>query len=494
MKKVATFSRTSTELQHTSIENQSNIFDEWIRKNEYILYKNYVDEGISGTKAYKRVQWLQMLEDSKNKKFDILLCKSFSRFGRNQIETLSAIKKLRENGIRVVFIEESLDSEQDSNKFGLFGWLAEQESQNTSKRIKTVFNNFKQVGKIYNCIAPYGYDYDLNKKNFVVNELEAPIVKRIFGLYIKGNGTSRISTILRDEGVPSKNGGVWRANTIKNIILNEAYLGVLVQNKSTNIDVTIKKTKQIDKSEWVRHYNNHEPIIDKETFIKAQNIYELNSDRALKVRNSIAGVNRTSYKSLFSNIVICGDCGSAMTIRRKKNRKPFYNCIAYEREGVSCGHQSNFIQEEFLVEYIREMLNAFIEDNFQDIHIVNRNDIRKSLEDELEGAKKQIDKQVVLSNNLLKLYSENVITIEQFQLQNESISKTLKILIANKDIIESKLKGMGEDNTTNFKKDVESIIKLPMEQWSNQMLKEIIESIVVNTNGFIKINWKLEKY
>ena len=138
MKRVATFSRVSTEMdsQKTSILNQEEIYSSWIEKNKCILYKSYIDDGISGTKAYKRVEWLKMLEDGKNKKYDILLCKSYSRFGRNMIETLGAIKELRENGIRIIFIEDSLDSEADSTKFGLFSWISEQESQNTSKRIK----------------------------------------------------------------------------------------------------------------------------------------------------------------------------------------------------------------------------------------------------------------------------------------------------------------------------------------------------------------------
>lgn len=80
MKKVACLSRVSTDEQHTSIENQREIFNDWLVKNkDCVLYKYYVDEGISGTKAYKRVAFLEMLEEGKEKKFDILLCKSFSR-------------------------------------------------------------------------------------------------------------------------------------------------------------------------------------------------------------------------------------------------------------------------------------------------------------------------------------------------------------------------------------------------------------------------------
>lgn len=494
MKRVATFSRVSTEMdsQKTSILNQEEIYSSWIEKNKCILYKSYIDDGISGTKAYKRVEWLKMLEDGKNKKYDILLCKSYSRFGRNMIETLGAIKELRENGIRIIFIEDSLDSEADSTKFGLFSWISEQESQNTSKRIKTVFQHFKEVGKIYNCIAPYGYDYDSNIKNFIINENEARIVKRVFKLYLQGNGTNKIASILINEGVPSKKGGIWRANTIKNMILNEVYLGTLVQNKSQSIDVTIKKTNKISKEEWIKHYNNHEAIIDEETFLKANNIFKSNSEKAHKSRFSIKGIERASNVSLFSNLLKCS-CGSSMGIRRKKNRKPYYNCVEYEKVGLACGHQSNFIQEEVLIEYIKEKLNNMIESKFDSIEIVDINDVKISLENELQSINKQIDKQIMLSNNLLNLYSDGTISAIQFKLQNESISNTLNTLINNKEALEDKINNIPKDNVKNFKKDVESIVKVSVDKWNNSMIKEVIKKIEINTNGIINIEWKVEK-
>lgn len=433
-----------------------------------------------------------MLEDGKKKKYDILLCKSYSRFGRNMIETLGAIKELRENGIRIIFIEDSLDSEADASKFGLFSWISEQESQNTSKRIKTVFEHFRDIGKVYNCIAPYGYEYDKTRKNFVINEIEATVVKKVFKLYLQGNGTGKIAKILQDEGVPSKKGGVWRNNTVKNLITNEVYTGVLVQNKTQTIDVTIKKSKQIPKEEWIKHYNNHEAIIDNETFIEANKIYRANSEKAHKARYSIVGTERSSNASLFSNLLKC-NCGSSMTIRRKKNRKPFYNCIEYEKRGISCGHSSNFIQEEVLVEYIKEKLDKILENNFEDIVIVDKNDVKVSLNNDMKEVQRQIDKQILLSNNLLNLYSEGAINAIQFKLQNESISNTLNTLIKNKQVIEEKFDSMQEDNVKNLKKSVEAIVKVPVEKWSNAMLKEVIEKIEVNTNGIIKINWKLEK-
>lgn len=494
MKKVATFSRVSTEMdsQKTSILNQEEIYSSWIEKNKCILYKSYIDDGISGTKAYKRVEWLKMLEDGKNKKYDILLCKSYSRFGRNMIETLGAIKELRENGVRIIFIEDNLDSEADSTKFGLFSWISEQESQNTSKRIKTVFEHFKEVGKIYNCVAPYGYEYDSNIKNFIINEREARIVRRVFKLYLQGNGTNKIASILESEGVPSKKGGIWRGNTVKNMILNEVYLGTLIQNKSQSIDVTIKKVNQIPKSEWIKHYNNHEAIIDQETFLQANNIFKSNSEKAYKARFGIKGIERASNVSLFSNLLRCS-CGSAMGIRRKKNRKPYYNCVEYERIGVACGHKSNSIQEEILIDYIKERLNFLIESKFDSIEIVDKNNVKIALENELNSINKQIDKQIMLSNNLLNLYSDGTISAIQFKLQNESISNTLNTLINNKEVLEDKINNIPKDNVKNFKKDVESIVKVPVEKWNNSMLKEVVSKIEIKTNGIINIEWKVEK-
>lgn len=492
MLKVATFSRTSTEYdsQSKSIGNQEEIFKSWIEKNNYQLYKNYIDEGISGTKGKYRTEWKQLIEDGKNKKYDILLSKSYSRFGRNMVETLGAIKELREKNIRIIFIEDNLDSKEDISKFGLFSWIAEQESQNTSKRIKTVFNHFKEVGKICNCIAPLGYDYDINKKNFVINEEEAKIVKRIFKLYLQGNGTNKIGNILTSEGIKGKNGGIIRGNTIKNIILNEVYTGTLIQGKSETIDITISKTNQIEPEKWIKHYNNHQPIINDETFIEANRLFKINSEKAQKHRYSIKGVERASNSSLFSNLLTCNNCGSSLTIRRKKGKKLHYNCSEYEKVGLAVGHQSNRIDEEFLIEHLRSELNTIIERNFDIININTDNDVKKTLESELVGIEKGIKEQIKRTNTLTSLYEQEAININQFKLQNESISNMLDSLIRNKEIIEDKLNNLPKKQTS-FKKDVEAVIKIPMDQWNNQMLKTIVNKIYIDTNGIINIKWNL---
>lgn len=493
MLKVATFSRTSTDniSQSKSIENQEDVYKSWIEKNNCVLYKNYIDEGISGTKGKYRVEWKELIQDGKEKKYDILLSKSYSRFGRNMVETLSAIKELREAGIRIIFIEDNLDSTKDTTNFGLFSWLAEMESKKTSERIKTVFDNFKEKGKIYNCIAPWGYDYDIEKKNFVINDLEASIIRRIFKLYVQGNGTTRIANILTSEGIKGKNGGVIRGNTIKNTILNEVYVGTLVQGKSEGIDVTISKRNKIEQEKWVKHLNNHEAIITYETFIEANKIFKVNSEKAKKHRYSIKGIERSSNASLFSNLLICSNCGASITIRRKKGKKIHYNCSEYEKVGVSVGHTSNRIDEDFLVEYILFRLNELIERDFDSININANVDIKKELESQLQSVEKSINEQMKKTRNLINLYDEKVISMNQFKLENETISNTLDSLMKNKEVLEDKIKNIPQE-TGSFKKDVESVLKIPVEQWNNSMLKTIIKKIYINNDGTINIQWIIE--
>lgn len=493
MLKVATFSRTSTDniSQSKSIANQEDVYKSWIEKNNCVLYKNYIDEGISGTKGRYRVEWKELIQDGKEKKYDILLSKSYSRFGRNMVETLSAIKELREAGIRIIFIEDNLDSTKDTTNFGLFSWLAEMESKKTSERIKTVFDNFKEKGKIYNCIAPWGYDYDIEKKNFVINEVEASIIRRIFKLYVQGNGTTRIANILTSEGIKGKNGGVIRGNTIKNTILNEVYVGTLVQGKSEGIDVTISKRNKIEQEKWIKHLNNHEAIITYETFIEANKIFKVNSEKAKKHRYSIKGIERSSNASLFSNLLICSNCGASITIRRKKGKKIHYNCSEYEKVGVSVGHTSNRIDEDFLVEYILFRFNELIERDFDIININANVDIKKELENQLQAVEKSINEQMKKTRNLINLYDEKVISMNQFKLENETISNTLDSLMKNKEILEDKIKNIPQE-TGSFKKDVESVLKIPVEQWNNSMLKTIIKKIYVNNDGTINVQWIIE--
>lgn len=502
MLRVACLARVSTMEQHSSIENQKELFENWIKRNKgYLIEKIYIDEGISGAKGYKRKQWLKMLEDGKNKKFDVLIAKSYSRFGRNQRETLAAISTLRENGIRVIFLEDNLDSKIDANKFGLFAWLAEQEAQKTSERIKMVWDSYNQEGKIHVCLAPYGYNYDVDKKNFIINEEEAIIVKKIFNLYIQGNGFNKIAKILYEDKVKTKRGGKWTAQTVRKILINDFYIGILTQGKTRTLDVTMDTKMKVAEEDWYKHFDNHKEIISEELFNKVQDEVKRRSSKLKSYSNGKR--SRYSNKALFSNILECGNCGSTMTIKRKKslkNLKPYYQCIDYDMYGkVRCNHSSNFIWEDTLIDYIKNKLDSLVKNNYrklkEKLKEQNKVDDNKILLEELESLAKQIKKYTNLSNKLLESYTNSIINENQYRLQNKSIGDNLDNLVKRKEKIEGKLNK--KDNSKEEEKEliggIDDLLDTPIDKWNNSMMKSIIEKIVIYIDGTICIDFKYIK-
>lgn len=511
MKRVAFLSRVSTLDQHSSIDNQEEVFQNWLKRNEgCTVYKIYTDEGISGAKGYKRKQWLEMLKDGRHKEFDILIAKSYSRFGRNQRETLDAIAMLRNNGIRIIFLEDNLDSEQDANKFGLFAWLAEQEAQKTSERIKMVWETYNIEGKVHVTLAPYGYDYNKDIKNFIINDFEANIVKMVFSLYQEGYGFNRIARLLTENNIPTKRGGKWAGQTVGQILQNDFYLGTLTQGKTKTIDVTMDTKRKIPKEEWIKHSENHDAIITKEEFARVQEEIKKRSFKAKKFytkehgNTSKRGSIRQSNASLFSNLLICGECNSRLTIKRKKrmkNYKPFYNCMDYELKGIKgCGHTSNFIWEDILIDFIKEKLDELVKNNYKELKAKlqekNFSKDNKASEKELKSIENKIKDTINISTKLLQEYTKGNVGEMQYKLQNEDIEKSLKYMISRKEelakIINSK------SNIKNKEKiligGINDLLETKTENWNNAMMKSIIDSIIIYIDGTIDVHFKYLNY
>ena len=489
-KKVAIYCRVSTDLQETSIVNQQQYFEDYLAKhNEYILYKYYIDEGISGTDIKKRKGFNEMMEDGKAKKYDILLAKSYSRFSRNIIQSLQAINDLRERGIRVAFIEDGLDSEKDASTFGLFSWIYQQEAERGSIRIKSTWKTYNTSGKLHACRSPYGYDYDKESGDWIINQDESIYVKKIFDMYLnEGYGCTKIANILNDKGIKTKRGGKWANNTIRKIISNPVYIGTLIQGKSRTIDVVIKKSKKIDEKDWYVHENRFEAIIDEDTFYLTQEEIK---------RRGESKYERRSSSALFSTLIKCGECGSTFTIKRQKhfrNYSPYYTCIEYERKGVrGCGHSRITIYENELIDVIKDWLIYLSENNYKPIkdewdkadNSISKEDLQK----ELVVIKKLLDEANNESLALLKLYTKGIINDNQYQMQNEQYQSQLETLTKEKENIENKI----ELNKVKMKSDSEiinimdKIKSLDDSDWTNGLLRQIIETITISQDGTVII-------
>lgn len=481
--KCAIYTRVSTDDQETSIINQQEYFKEYVKRHNYEIYDFYSD-ALSGTNATKRLSFQRLIKDGKAHKYDILLAKSYSRFGRNQQETLKVLSELFEYGIRIIFVEDGLDSQSDKGQFGLFAWLAEQESRKVSDRIKLTWEYYNKEGKVHTTTAPHGYDYDSKIKNFVVNEQEAEIVRMIYEMYLRGNGIRKIANYLNDGGYRTKNNCEWSIFLIKNILCNEFYIGSLVQGKRKTIDVTVKKMENIDKKDWIIHKNHHRAIISEEDFYNVQEQFAKRSKFVIDNRKS-----RHSNLHIFSNLVRCKICGSTCTFKRKKKENYIgrYSCINYEQKGVSgCGHRRNSIVEDVLIQAVKSELTTISKNNFdiiKEYYKKKKANVKPTLSDNnLKKVEKQIEEKTDMSLTLLEGFTKGLIGELQFKLQNEVIEKDLKNLMAKKEKILFNLnkKDIEIDEEGEVIETVKGLLNLNPEQWTNEMMKKIVEKIEVD--------------
>jgi len=475
--KCAIYTRVSTDEQGTSIVNQQEYFREYIQRHGFEIFDVYNDEAYSGTETAKRVSFQRLLEDGKRKKYDVLLAKSYSRFGRNQRETLTALALLFEYGIRIIFVEDGLDSLRDKGQFGLFAWLAEQEARKISERIKLTWQLYNQQGKIHNTKETYGYVYNRDIRNFEVIEGEAETVRFIYTRFLAGASYRMIAIELNEKRVPTKGNSKWFSKVIRNMLQNEFYLGHLIQGRQQKIDVTIRKLEYIEKNKWHVHRYNHEAIIDEDIFYKVQT--EIRRRAESRGENNAA---RYSTAHLFSNLIRCKICGQSFVHRKRANgqKLSYYACTAYSSLGLASGHGSNRISERKMLALVKSGIEMLAENDYGVIR-----DYFKGKIPPASFLDEQIEEQTQLSLSLLNAFNNGMMGKTQFRLQNEAIEEKLNALIRERD--EKIFNPNAEGETI---KAIDKLLTLDASQWSNILMKKLIKKIYIDMpNSEIEIQY-----
>ncbi len=199
-KRVVIYARVSTEheAQISALENQVQYYDEILKRHpDWELVDRYIDEGITGTSIHKRESFLRMMQDAKEKKFDLIITREVSRFARNIVDTLQQTRLLRTYGVEVWFTEDNiwtLNDEDGELRLSIMATLAQNESKKISQRVKAgQMISFKN-GVLYGNGNILGYNRVGDR--MVVDEEQAATVKRIFELYLQGNGIRKIQDIM----------------------------------------------------------------------------------------------------------------------------------------------------------------------------------------------------------------------------------------------------------------------------------------------------------
>lgn len=330
---------------NTSIENQKSIIKEYVNRTfpgSRLTF--YEDRDRSGYTFEQREGYQEMRPLLMGRQYDILVVKDFSRFSRRNSRGLVELEDLRDAGVRIISIGDSIDypTYDDWTAIQFRFLVNEMPVTDASKKVKSVIKRRQEDGK-WICAVPYGYVITNNKTmTFEVEPTEAEVVRKIFELYISGWGYKKIANYLTDKKIPTprmnerarkeakgeecklKVRPEWSIVTIQGILSNDFYIGTLRQGKYTRKKINGNDIKK-DESEHLVFENNHEAIIDYRTFAIAQ--------EALKKRSTSNYRGVKKYDNVYSGLMVCGDCGSPMFPMSRKELKDAYRCGRYHQHG-----------------------------------------------------------------------------------------------------------------------------------------------------------------
>ncbi len=265
--RVAAYCRVSTDSQDqvNSFFAQVRYYTDYIRSNERMtLVDIYADEGITGTSVEKRDEFKRMMKDAKNRRIDRVVVKSVTRFARNSLECLEAIRVLKAYGASVYFENDHIDTSLMNSEMILYikSAFAQNEAMSASKRMATSNRMRMEDGTFISPNVPYGYR--LENGVMVIVEEEAARIRKVFDLYLSGMGANNIVKEMRRTEQGSMH---WTISSIKYMLTNEKYVGDMLMQKYYTPQILPLRSRP-NKGELPMYYaeNTHEPIISREVF------------------------------------------------------------------------------------------------------------------------------------------------------------------------------------------------------------------------------------
>ena len=273
--RVAAYARVSTDSveQLQSFSSQIEHYTDVVKANpKWEFVGVYADEGISGTKKGNRPELLRLLSDCENRKIDLIVTKSISRFARNTTDCLEIVRRLTELSVHILFEKENIDTRAADSELILtiLSSLVAEESVSISTNNKWSIRNRFKSGTYKLSSPPYGYDYD--GETLISNPEQARIVQRIFRETLSGSGAPSVAKSLNADGIKPPHGDRWASTTIRRILSNEKYIGdVLCQKTYTDNRFTRHNNSGQEDQFYIK--NHHEAIISPEDFHQAARVY-----------------------------------------------------------------------------------------------------------------------------------------------------------------------------------------------------------------------------
>lgn len=488
-RRVAGYARVSTdhEDQATSYESQMRYYSEYISgRDDWEFVKMYSDEGISGTNTKLRTGFKAMVEDALNGKIDLIITKSVSRFARNTVDSLTTVRQLKEVGVEIYFEKENiwtLDSKGEL-LITIMSSLAQEESRSISENVTWGLRKQFAEGKVH-----FPYTNVLGFKAgedgaIVVDQDEAKTVRYIFQQALIGKSPYHIAKDLTEQGIPSPSGkSHWNATTIKRMLRNEKYKGDALLQKTYTIDFLTKK-KNINRGELPQYYveNNHEAIVDRETFDAVQQVLDAKGKK--------------SSTSIFSSKLVCGDCGhffgSKVWHSTSKYRRVIYRCNEKYNGENRCA--TPHVTEKEIKQWFVLAVNQVIENKDE---IIDNIKVLCSI-GSLEGIDNQIKEleteTEILSQMVSRLVMENASTLQdqdEYQSKYRQLSAKYESLV--EEIEELEVQKLAKSKRNKDLQDFFTGLKQQeglLTDFDELLWETMIESITITKDSDVEITFK----
>ena len=492
---IAAYCRVSTdkEDQLNSLEAQKAFFAEYTTRTGDTLIRLYADEGISGTKIKNRKEFLRMMSDAEHGLFDMVVVKDISRFARNTVDLLQNVRKLKSLGIETQFLTANMTSMGNSEfVLTIFGALAQEESANTSKRVKFGKKMNAEKGRVPNIV--YGYNKTIGDYfNLEINQEEAAIIQQIYHWYTKeGYGAAKISNKLNECGLKTKRNCRWSQNAVCRILTNELYTGKIINGKQEVADFLTGRRTDKDETDWMVVERPDLRIIEPETYEKAQQILQ-SRNKAFNMKHE-----RQSNKYLFSTLIKCKECGWSFrrTVRTYKNTYVRWVCSGHNGKGADSCPNAVTVDEEELIQALQEYFAEMLKQKKNVIQNVVREfqRIYKAKDENIEYEKElnqQLARLQKTRQKYMDMYTDDLISREELNTKIGGMRKEIERLENELKMVSYHLtKGEQLEHILgNTFKAVEDITDV--HQMTNEQLKQIIKKIEVDKEGNVDIFLRL---
>lgn len=502
--RVAAYCRVSTddEEQKTSYEVQIGYYTEKINQNpEWQMAGIFADEGISGTQAKKRPEFLKMIRLCRQRKIDIILTKSLSRFARNTVDSLGYIRELRALGIAVISEKENINTltAESEMLITIMSCFAQAESESISKNVSWgVRQSFKNgnVPMQYARLLGYRKGHDGNAE--IIPE-EAEVVKEIYRCYLDGMSMNLIADRLNEKGLTTKGGSSpYRKTVVQRILTNEKYTGDALLQKTYVTDCITKKTRK-NNGELPMYLvkNHHEPIISRSDFNRVQEeMARRSAKRTIADKLTKTGQGKYSAKYALSELLICGECGEhyrRVTWTAKGFKEIKWRCVSRIQYGKKKCHSSPTVDEQALHRAIVSAVNEFCtvkDDVAKTLHESIIEVLDPNQNGSVQAAQQRIDELARNMDELIKLATvpdtaENAMSdIAKFSEEMKMLREFIETEKAKQTEVQH-----GSNELSNVLQRLEKE-NFTLTEYDDIVTRQLIEQITVDIKNTITVRFK----